>query len=537
MVVVGLSSLWYSKTSTTFKNHVASYRTVGSVYDKATITNATISLLPVGDPNAKTLALLYPTGLVGGYRNQAMRFVAFVHYAVSNDFRQILLPSLQWSTRYNGDSVFWPIAFSELFDVEHWNGFHETRRLHDNASTISLPLLVDSLNHSDCWQFDDFTEAEIENMRQLMLGTADHTTATSSMIPVRNDSWFVPKLTAHSLLTPSSPSRSMLGSTPTRNVTLQFLSGHFGTNFRRLNFQDNVQHCQHPAFHGGGTRAGVLWNEFVNKIAGNSIPLIATLQQALIPAPQWRQLAHQCLGHYLGHGQQQQQQQRKDPQPYMVLHARIEHDMMVHRCGREMEMNLTNIFDMVDRFIDEHNKKADTWRRNNRNYTYTTNPRAHQHRRLQGTMLAVGRQGMQDQDGNPEIQDMILRNWKVLNQRSISYHNATNGKRKISSTKQQQQQQLPVFECGDGWIQEAFYKARPDVVDNYYGDILPSILNFWLAVQADVFVGVMKSSWSNDVWRTRFYLGKGDKNYQYVSYDGGMIIPVENSGLPPKHEC
>ena len=143
----------------------------------------------------KTLALLYPTGLFGGYRNQAMRFIGFMKLAIiDNDtIDQLLLPTLVWSTRYkhktktniinssrnsnatttttgnnqtqtqintqnsiNPIVTFWPVPFNELFDVEHWNTFH--RRPSDadnNPNIISLPLLVSSIDSDDDDDDDD----------------------------------------------------------------------------------------------------------------------------------------------------------------------------------------------------------------------------------------------------------------------------------------------------------------------------------------------------------------------------------------------
>jgi hypothetical protein len=68
---------------------------------------------------------------------------------------------------------------------------------------------------------------------------------------------------------------------------------------------------------------------------------------------------------------------------------------------------------------------------------------------------------------------------------------------------------------------------------NVYGSILPSLINFYVATQAQVFVGVSKSSWSTDVWTTRYYQGKGDGNYQYTP-DG--IKQLDHEGLPPPHK-
>ena len=43
------------------------------------------------------LALLYPPGLSGGYRNQVMRLIGFLHYAKVHDVEEILLPTMLWS--------------------------------------------------------------------------------------------------------------------------------------------------------------------------------------------------------------------------------------------------------------------------------------------------------------------------------------------------------------------------------------------------------------------------------------------------------
>lgn len=46
----------------------------------------------------KALALLYPPGIVGGYRNQVMRLIGFLHYARIHDVQELLLPTMLWST-------------------------------------------------------------------------------------------------------------------------------------------------------------------------------------------------------------------------------------------------------------------------------------------------------------------------------------------------------------------------------------------------------------------------------------------------------
>jgi hypothetical protein len=58
------------------------------------------------------------------------------------------------------------------------------------------------------------------------------------------------------------------------------------------------------------------------------------------------------------------------------------------------------------------------------------------------------------------------------------------------------------------------------------------MINFHVATEASIFVGVRGSSYSTDIWTTRFHLGKGDSNYEYTP---DSIIQIDNGGLPPPH--
>ena len=74
----------------------------------------------------------YDARFLGGYRNQHMRFVAFVNFAVQNAIPQILLPSLRWGVAQgaeNGNDA----PFEYLFDVAYWN---------EGAEREGLPRLV-----------------------------------------------------------------------------------------------------------------------------------------------------------------------------------------------------------------------------------------------------------------------------------------------------------------------------------------------------------------------------------------------------------
>jgi hypothetical protein len=276
---------------------------------------------------------------------------------------------------------------------------------------------------------------------------------------------------------------------------------------------------------------GVLWHDYMTKITPHSTTspkisqLLATIHNALIPSERWRHLATQCIDHHLN------SESGGDRSGYIVLHTRIESDMMVHRCGRDMEFNLTTVLGMLDTFVHEYNN----------NYTHN-----HDGSVIKGTMIAVNRNWFKDANDKNNI-DLQMYNLNVLNQQSVSYSDGNysflgdSAVTKTFTTANNNSNSTSygvLFECGDGWVDEAFYnnpQATHRLPYDYYADIVPALLNFWIAVQADIFVGVMRSSWSTDVWTARYYQGKGQYNYQYTKGQG--IIPVPDNGLPPGHQC
>jgi hypothetical protein len=184
---------------------------------------------------------------------------------------------------------------------------------------------------------------------------------------------------------------------------------------------------------------------------------------------------------------------------------------MVHHCGKETEKNLTKIFDMIDAFSVRYNSRHPL------------------EQELGGIFVAVSRHNMRQPWKDPKVLAMSEYNWNILNERSPNtyqtLHNAIDVQ-DVHPTKQR------VFECGEIWV-DRWYKQQDDVPDDYYGSLLPSVLNFYIATQATVFVGVEKSSWSTDVWATRFHLGRGESNFKYTPNNG--IVPLENGGRPPIH--
>jgi hypothetical protein len=196
-----------------------------------------------GDPTAKTLALLYPTGLLGGYRNQAMRFIALTKRAIDYNISQMLLPTLVWSTKYPEDMfprrfskkgmyLFWPIPFESLFDVDHWNSYTngnirlQEEQKHNNL-LIPLPRLVDSIDNGDCWIQN--TLEEEQEIQQLFNASP------------------APQLTKKIVNT-----LTMLR--PTSQTTQDYLLGKIypKKKFRALQLRHLVKRCEHPFVYGGG---------------------------------------------------------------------------------------------------------------------------------------------------------------------------------------------------------------------------------------------------------------------------------------------
>jgi hypothetical protein len=185
--------------------------------------------------------------------------------------------------------------------------------------------------------------------------------------------------------------------------------------------------------------------------------------------------------------------------------------MMVHQCGKDTEKNLTNIFDMVDSFSKDYN------------YEHSLD------QQLRGIFVAVSRNNMQQTWKGLEVTTMAEHNWMALNERSPIPNVSTD---RGEESQQTQNGKLRVFECGEIWMDQ-WYRNQDDIPDDYYGSILPSLLNFYIATQAEVFIGVDKSSWSADVWAARFHLGKGYSNYKYTA--NRRIVRLANGGRPPTH--
>jgi len=635
-----------------------------------------------------TFSLLYPLSLIGGYRNQAMRFIGFLRLAAregskmdtSKSIDHLLLPTLVFGTRYKADEhnlsdfnpvvTFWPVPFDELFDVDHWNSFHlpKAGRSIDGASRFtSLPLLVTSVGDDIdinvtneggvCWK--PTVDQDIISIPAVQANAKYNATFSKSFLP----------LLTYRMLFHSHNDRPNFMLAPLQTAVVGYLLGNkIGKKQHKINFRSCITNCTHPYVYGGSSMD--LWYEYLkmnnrapavlpgidpleNYIANVTLVeettpveeqkqssrsrkrlhrklqgknknmkhpkndlaaqydtrLVKTVYEALIPAKPWRQLADLCVEHHISMNEDEfQQQQTYSHKPghnhgYIALHARIEPEMLFfHKCGQHMEQNLTTILDLTQLLSLDYNGILPAAKAAAMNYTSPIDnqlrEKLQKRRKLKANFIAVGRDGMKDfERGTAKLKAIARYNWDTLNHRSISYDDAANELFTSSLLKKEQKTQqhqknspetftnnnpsnltsssLPIFECGEGWVEHAFYsnemrqrklfkpslkqdETKPyglynrygfhgdgsnmddhipilPLPKNYFGDILPSLMSFWLAVNADVFVGAMKSSWSNDVWTVRYFQGKGDRNFQYTRDRG--IIPVMNNGLPPPHGC
>lgn len=485
----------------------------------------------------QTLALLYPPGLLGGYRNQVMRFIAFVVHAKQNQMQQLLLPSLLWSTQLYGigTHIAWfPIPFHWLFDVDHWNSFSE-----------HLPTLVKIIPDSDCWV--KATESQ-EGNEQLLRGmriehNRNDTIAKSlthrythfySYKPTDGSNGGITKKTDMIIPINHLQRAALLQGTlrPLLNITIPYITGQITMNPRKKDFAPLTETCRKPHVYGGGTHAGRLWNDYLNfekqarssrpqrtnstgattstttAAAGRSVVPLETdvwVYRALRPAAVWRRVAEQCVTQHAATGR------------YMALHARVELEIMSHACGRSMDKNLTRILERVQGL---HTKLL-------------SQQSSRQQPAISGLFVAVSRAGMEVQGTKNYLrfQSYADENLQTLNRLTQYYHQGNNkhSPDPLSFDPKHPQQLLPVFECGERILQD-YYACHPDVPD--HGSLLQSVVNFYVAVTAHVFVGVKGSSYSTDVLTTRYWLGKGKENYRYTLTG---IERVENDGLPDPH--
>ena len=206
------------------------------------------------------------------------------------------------------------------------------------------------------------------------------------------------------------------------------------------------------------------------------------IQGALRPHPDLLVIVNRLLGDLGGNG----------TVPYMSLHARVEPDMMKHDvCAGDKVTNLTDIF----RFFEE---------------TFPDPPATR-------IFMPINRQNMENggkiNTANPKATNgMAVHNLKELNR---AVKDGLWGGR------------VKVFEFGSNALNGTKYESRPSTAG--------AILNFFIAQNANVFIGTPVSTYSIDLLHARFYDGNLE-NYQYLP--SGLERWTDNTTVhPPGFRC
>jgi hypothetical protein len=175
---------------------------------------------------------------------------------------------------------------------------------------------------------------------------------------------------------------------------------------------------------------------------------------------------------------------------YMALHARVEPDMQNHIfCKENKVIRLKLIFELLEsQFPDK--PPADK------------------------LFIAINRPILEEEGGDPKGPNQIaVENLAVLN--SAAKDGLWGGKVKI-------------FEAG-----------MPSVMKHAnlstYPGISGSIVDYFLAIEAVLFVGTPVSTFSTDIVAARFYRGNME-NYHYLPTGVELATP-QNSTFPPRFNC
>jgi hypothetical protein len=173
---------------------------------------------------------------------------------------------------------------------------------------------------------------------------------------------------------------------------------------------------------------------------------------------------------------------------YMALHARVEPDMQRHPVCRDKKViSLQAIFDsMQTQFPEPPASKL---------------------------FIAINRPMLEKAGSNPDGENQVaIENLAVLNRASVE--GLWGGR-------------VKVFEAGIPSTKNTRFKAYPGISG--------SVVDYFLAVGAKLFVGTEVSTFSTDLIAARFYRGN-KSNYHYLP-TGLQLVIMQNSTVPPRFQC
>ena len=465
---------------------------------------------------------------MGGFRNQHMRFVAFVAYAVDRNISQILLPSLRWLAHYNSPNS---IRHELLFDVRYWNA---------RAADLGLPVLV------------DYDPDVLEGMSQ-MQNESDRAGESLARVVETIPCW---------------------------NISSSLFSGldeavlrHPKTNIRRAEVMENIglggengiyAHCRcgledaaarynctgrgYGRFtrlipHGGLRGNGRLWNDYMSlQKRRRSASEMATIHnrsisvypehlhvekavfELLRPSKQLSLAIESAISKAMHNATAGGMDDGPTPR-VLALHPRVEPEMLGHRCAKFMEPNLTKVFERCEHFpsfIDAESNDGEY----NRSYRFNM------------VFIAVSTGQILQQTNREDHMGTII------NQNRDAFLHAREyglfGGNRMG---------IPIFQSGTDSAANVKFQTTsihgdlkggaisPSVSPETLGvlELVASIINFFTAVKADIFMGVRGSSFSTDVFSVRYYQHtnvRGLENY-IMGPDGIQQL----FGPPPPHSC
>lgn len=452
--LIDVSNNTSTSITATYKNRNANVSSFSNIDEYMELTT----------PKADWTLVHYDPFLMGGFRNQHMRFVAFVNKAAEHNITQILLPSLRWGDATNpGKSA----PHELLFDVVYWN---------KRAEEFGLPRLV---------RYEaDILEQNIGgggkeiiipcfNTTSSMYSGLDEKKWRSKDINLRKhriwDYLGEPSLYAHckqSFGVIHSPNNTFAG-------PMTYLMPHGGT------ILSGRLWWEYDAMQGHRLKADAISGKYPDHL-----PLEKAIYKLLIPSLPIRNAIQKSLDDAIG---------TSTIKPtVLALHPRIEYEMMSHMCSRFMQSNLTKIFELIG-----------------------TLPR------FDLLFLAVSRAQV---DGEPpvEIQDNnnLLR---VATENRI----LLNQMRTYGVWGTEEHKGIPVLESGISTAAKIEFPVMGqsnhdgsefETAESLgVTELVASLVNFFTALKADTFVGVRGSTYSQDVFSVRYYQhqdsGGGENNF------------------------
>lgn len=462
-------------------------------------------------PLPRTTLVHFDPYFMGGFRNQHMRFVAFVSYAATRNISQILLPSLRWGDHYNKSNA---VPHDFLFDVDYWNA---------KAEGAGLPLLV---------QYDP----------GVLEGIISTNATTPAVVPCFNvTSGLYSGVKEAFLRNPAINLRKtntweLLGQ-GARYAHCRRTWGTDGENdpariaeaARRDNATHGAFRFTHLLPHGGmGGGAGHLWYEHEalqhqrrhesepaiidGKVVGvypEHAPVERAVFELLRPSARLRRATARAL--------QTSTRNANPPPRLLALHPRVEQEMMYHRCSSLMEPNLTKVFHLLQTFP--------AFREGNNSGAY----------RFDLVFLVGSTQEIEKSSPRTDRIGMIMNQNKDAFRRAREHglfgSVRGNGSRTAIPTFQSATEiaakiQFPRMPAVAGAGPRGDDRGTPGrhttdtpgktAAELGVQELVASILHFWIAAQAEIFVGVKGSSYSTDVFSVRYYRHKwdgGGENY------------------------